>query len=111
MFYSGEPGYGDNRALKGAFRKGWNARAAGQTWTANPYNQSPKWGRGRYSRGFGPAFEGAWEAGWAWADHYALVLPHLDDVETTLVLAALGGVRPECLQPGSGAEEVPGWSS
>lgn len=50
-----------NPAWRGAYRKGWEASAAGQPYTACPYRDKRKWnGRLTWSR----AFIAAWQDGW-----------------------------------------------
>lgn len=114
VLYSGEIAYGANRVMRAVFRKGWDARVAGRTYYDHDYDKNPK---KHTHRGFGPAMAGAFEMGWAWADHYAALGYQLDDAKTMLTLAALGGLRPECLAPTETPEawrsstESPRWAA
>lgn len=52
-----------NRALRGAYRKGWDASAAGRPITACPYKDRRKFsGRLTWSRAFIRAWEDGWDA-------------------------------------------------
>lgn len=53
-----------NRALVGAFNKGWNAGYDGQPATSCPYEDKRKWcGRLTWSRSFIAAWDDGWELG------------------------------------------------
>ncbi len=100
VLYGGENAY-SNAAMRSAFRKGWDARAAGVNRFSHPYRDAPRYRRGRWTRGFAPAFEAAWKAGWAWADHYALIQGSVWSCEDTLVFAWMNDSRPGCFaKPG-----------
>ncbi len=54
-----------NPAMRGAFKKGYEAFKAGQPRTANPYDDKRKdCGRLTWSR----SFIACWDDGWAWAE-------------------------------------------